>query len=189
MPAALAVFVVLTVAGCGGDDDETAPTTAPTGEQAGATGGGEETGTQAGGGEAGGGEAGGGEAGGGEAGGGEARSEGERGEEGPTGREAIERNVAAVISGGDPEVVCDELATERFVRSAYGAPEGCNDAVAAQRAVDVRVVGVAIDGSSARATAIPLDGPSEGERLKAELVLEDGVWKLDSLRSNAPVGP
>jgi hypothetical protein len=184
MPAALAVFVVLTVAGCGGDDDETAPTTAPTGEQTGATGGGEETGTQAGGGEAGG-----GEAGGGEADGGEARSEGERGEEGPTGREAIERNVAAVISGGDPEVVCDELATERFVRSAYGGPEGCNDAVAAQRAVDVRVIGVAIDGSSARATAIPLDGPSEGERLKAELVLEDGVWKLDSLRSNAPVGP
>ena len=166
--------MVLTVVGCGGDDDETTPTTTPTEEQAGATGGGGETGPQA---------------GGGEGGGNEARNPGEAGEEGPTGREAIERNVAAVIGGDDPEVVCDELTTDDFVRSAYGSLEGCQDAVPAQQEVDVRVVAVEIDGPSARATAIPLEGPSKGDRLEANLVLEDDVWKVDSLRSNAPVGP
>jgi hypothetical protein len=133
--------------------------------------------------------AGGGGQGGAGGGGGEAPAGGGGGNQGTTDRQEIERNVATVVSGGDPELVCDELATERFIRSAYGSLQGCQDAVVAQRTVDVRVVGVTIDGSRAQATAIPLSGPSEGDRLKAELVLEGGAWRIDSLRSNAPVGP
>lgn len=133
--------------------------------------------------------AGGGGQGGAGGGGGEAHAEGGGGDQGTTDRQEIERNVATLVSGGDPELVCDELATERFIRSAYGSLQGCQDAVVAQRTVDVRVVGVTIDGSTAQATAIPLSGPSEGDRLKAELVLEGGAWRVDSLRSNAPVGP
>jgi hypothetical protein len=104
-------------------------------------------------------------------------------------RTAIERNAVTVVQGGDPEVVCEELATESFVRSAYGSLQGCRDAVVAQRAFDVRVAAVEIDGATATATVIPVAGPNEGERLTAELALESGVWKVDALRSDAPVGP
>jgi hypothetical protein len=171
----LASVTVPAIVGCG-EKDEPAPA-APGGDQADAVAGG------------GGGEVGGGGGAGGGGDGDEAPTGGGRGGQGPTDRQEIERNLASVVSGGDPELVCDELATERFIRSAYGNLQGCRDAVVAQRTVDVRVVEVAIDGSSARATAIPLAGPSEGDRLKAELVLEAGVWRVDALRSNAPVGP
>ena len=43
--------------------------------------------------------------------------------------------------------------------------------------------------SVAQASAEPRDGIYDGEQLRAELVLDDGVWRLDSLRSNVPVGP
>jgi hypothetical protein len=171
----LASVTLPAMAGCG-EKDEPAPG-APADDQAGAVAGG------------GGGEVGGGGGAGGGGDGDEAPTGGGGGGQGPTDRQEIERNLATVVSGGDPELVCDELATERFIRSAYGNLQGCRDAVLAQRTVDVRVVGVTIDGSSARATAIPLAGPSEGDRQKAELVLEAGVWRVDALRSNAPVGP
>jgi hypothetical protein len=174
----LASVTVPAMAGCG-EKDEPAPA-APSGDQAGAVAGG-------GGGEVGGGGGAGAAGGGGDAD--EVPTGGGGGGQGPTDRQEIERNLASVVSGGDPELVCDELATERFIRSAYGNLQGCRDAVVAQRTVDVRVVGVTIDGSRARATAIPLAGPSEGDRLKAELVLEAAVWRVDALRSNAPVGP
>ena len=40
---------------------------------------------------------------------------------------------------------------------------------------------------AATARAVPSGGPSDGERIKVELVRRGGVWKVDSLRSNAPV--
>ena len=43
--------------------------------------------------------------------------------------------------------------------------------------------------SVAQASVTPKGGVYDGERLRAELVLDDGVWRLDSLRSNVPVGP
>ena len=43
--------------------------------------------------------------------------------------------------------------------------------------------------SVAQALARPKGGIYDGQELRAELVLDDDVWKLDSLRSNVPVGP
>jgi hypothetical protein len=165
--------------GCG-EKSEPAPA-APSGDQAGAAG------DAGGGGGGAAGDAGGGA--GGEGDGNQPPAGGGGGAQGATDRQEIERNLATVVSGSDPELVCDELATERFIRSAYGSLQGCRDAVAAQRAVDVRVVEVTIDDSRAGAIAIPGGGPSRGDRLEADVVLEDGVWKVDSLRSNAPPGP
>jgi hypothetical protein len=53
----------------------------------------------------------------------------------------------------------------------------------------VEVSEVRIDGDAAKALAVPTGGPSDGERIRVELVRGGGVWKIDSLRSNAPVGP
>jgi hypothetical protein len=175
----LAAACMTASSGCGGDDEDTGPATTSGSERpqnAGGTGG---EGTGQGGNPRQGGNPGQGGAGG---------QEGDGGKVGDA-QAAIERSLATVVGGGDPELVCEELATAHFVRSAYGTIEGCHDAVAAQRAVDVRVVDIAIDGPTATAAVLPLEGPTEGERQKAQLVHQEGVWKVDALRSNAPVGP
>ena len=100
-------------------------------------------------------------------------------------RKAIE----TFLTAGDP-VVCEQYATARFVRSAYGDLKGCE---AAQRpgsaASAVRITSLSVQGGSATATATPQGGTNGGEKLTIELVGQGGSWMIDSLRSNAPVGP
>jgi hypothetical protein len=106
-------------------------------------------------------------------------------------RTAISITMEAVLTGTDPRQVCGELVTERYLRDAYGGQQGCEAAQA-----DVKPAGnvklnriVVLPDSVAQASAAPKGGIYDGERLRAELVLNDGFWKLDSLRSNVPVGP
>ena len=104
---------------------------------------------------------------------------------------AISITLDAVLTGRDPRQVCGELVTERYLREAYGGAEGCEAAQAdvkpAKRVELSRIV--VLPDSVAQASAEPTGGIYDGERLRAELVLDGGFWKLDSLRSNVPVGP
>ena len=104
---------------------------------------------------------------------------------------AIVAALEAVLAGKDPVKACGESVTERFLRRSYGDAAGCKAAQAgAKPATDARVTQVMITPDSvAQALARPKGGIYDGQRLRAELVLEDDVWKLDSLRSNVPVGP
>ena len=108
-----------------------------------------------------------------------------------TDRAAISITVATVLKSTDPGEVCGELVTERYLREAYGGARGCEAAQAdTKTATDVRLSRVVVlPDSVAQASVDPKGGIYEGEQLRAELVLDDGVWKLDSLRSNVPVGP
>lgn len=100
-------------------------------------------------------------------------------------RRAIER----FLTAGDP-VVCEQLLTARLVRMAYGDLKGCE---AAQRpasaAKSVRISALTVRDGKATATAIPSGGASNGEKLRIGLVGQGDGWLIDSLRSNAPVGP
>lgn len=104
---------------------------------------------------------------------------------------AIRRTLTAVLTGSEPAQVCDELVTERYVRRSFGDAAGCEAAQAdlkpARRAAVTEVV--ILPDSVAQAMARPKGGIYEGETLRAELVLDGGVWRLDRLRSNVPVGP
>jgi hypothetical protein len=106
-------------------------------------------------------------------------------------RTAISMTLEAVLTGHDPRQACGELVTERYLREAYGGLQGCEGAAAdAKPAKDVRVSRIVVlPDSVAQASAEPAGGLYDGERLRAEVVLVDGFWKLDSLRSNVPVGP
>jgi len=106
-------------------------------------------------------------------------------------RTAISITLEAVLTGDDPRQVCGELVTERYLREAYGGVGGCEGAQTdAKPAKDVRISGVVVQPDSlAQASAKPTGGIYDGELLRAVLVLSDGFWKLDSLRSNVPVGP
>jgi hypothetical protein len=97
----------------------------------------------------------------------------------------------AVLAGSDPKRACGNSVTERFLRRSYGDAAGCEAAQkAAKPANDAGVTQVVIHPESvAQALARPQGGIYDGQKLRAELVLDDDAWKLDSLRSNVPVGP
>lgn len=106
-------------------------------------------------------------------------------------REAVAATLEGVLTGTEPRQVCDELVTERYVSRSFGDPAGCRAAQADQQAarrVDVTRVDVLPD-SLAQAQVVPRGGIYDGETLRAELVLDHDGWKLDSLRSDVPVGP
>jgi hypothetical protein len=161
----LAAALALTGAGCG-DDDERAQTTAPA-----VTGASEVTdpdkapGTDA--------------------------PEDELSEDPRSDKIAISMTLEAVLTGTDPRQVCGELVTERYLREAYGSARGCQAAQADSKPANGVGVSriVVLPDSLAQASAEPRDGIYDGETLRAELVLDEGLWKLDSLRSNVPVGP
>jgi hypothetical protein len=104
---------------------------------------------------------------------------------------AISITLEAVLAGTDPRQVCGALVTERYLRDAYGAAGGCEAAQADTKpARNVRLSRIVVlPDSVAQASAKPTGGIYDGELLRAELVLDDGLWKLDALRSNVPVGP
>jgi hypothetical protein len=104
---------------------------------------------------------------------------------------AIVATIEAVLAGKDPVKACSESVTDRFLRRAYGDAAGCEAAQAgAKPATDAGVTQVVITPDSvAQALARPKGGIYNGQKLRAELVLEEDVWRLDSLRSNVPVGP
>ncbi len=103
----------------------------------------------------------------------------------------IMKTLEAVLAGSDPAAACNELMTERFLRRSYGDAAGCEAALrSAQPAKDAGVEDIVVHPESvAQASARPTGGIYDRQKLRAELVLDDETWKLDSLRSNVPVGP
>ncbi|HYH62065.1 MAG TPA: hypothetical protein VD766_09385 [Solirubrobacterales bacterium] len=103
----------------------------------------------------------------------------------------IMKTLETVLEGSDPVTACNELVTERFLRRSYGDAAGCEAALkSAKPAQDAGVEDIVVHPDSvAQASARPKGGIYDGQKLRAELVLDDETWKLDSLRSNVPVGP
>jgi hypothetical protein len=103
----------------------------------------------------------------------------------------IVKTLEAVLAGADPAIACGDSVTERFLRRSYGDAAGCEAAQSsAKPASDAGVTQVVIHPDSvAQALARPKGGIYNGQKLRAELVLDEDAWKLDSLRSNVPVGP
>jgi hypothetical protein len=163
--AVVATIAALTLAACG-DDDEAATTTAAAVTGASDTADGETApGTEA--------------------------PEDEPSDDPASDRTAIEITLEAVLTGTDPRQVCGELVTERYLSDAYGGASGCERAQADQKPANSVKLSriVVLPDSVAQASAEPTGGIYDGERLRAELVLDEGFWKLDALRSNVPVGP
>ena len=86
--------------------------------------------------------------------------------------------------------ICDVFVTERYVRTAYGAREGC---LAAQRpgalADSVRGRPVRRNADEASVTVVPSGGPYDGIEVEVELIREGGLWRVDSLKADIPAGP
>jgi hypothetical protein len=104
---------------------------------------------------------------------------------------AITRALEVVMTGTTAVDACGDLVTDRYLTRSYGGAAGCESAQgAAKPAEDVRVSRIVIlPESVAQAAVVPRGGVYDRERLRAELVLDGGNWRLDSLHSNVPVGP
>lgn len=103
----------------------------------------------------------------------------------------ITKTLEGFLAGSNPVAACGQLVTERFLRRSYGDASGCEAAQkAAKPAKDAGVADIVVHPDSvAQALARPKGGIYDGQKLRAELVFDDETWKLDSLRSNVPVGP
>ncbi len=95
-----------------------------------------------------------------------------------------------LTASGPPDLICDALVTENYLRTAYGAREGC---IAAQRpgALAESLGGVKTDAAPDRATAtlVPNGGPYDGVEVEVELVRDGDGWRVDSLVADLPAGP
>jgi hypothetical protein len=104
-----------------------------------------------------------------------------------TPRQAVE----AVLTSADPSKACGAgYVTEHYLEAAYGGHEGCVKAQSPKSAA----TSLGSDHSVAIADRIlvtvrPSGGLYDGEKIMVMLRREDGSWKVDSLKSNAPVGP
>jgi hypothetical protein len=102
--------------------------------------------------------------------------------------------VDAVLASGDPDKACgSDYVTDAYISAAYGDEDGCIQAQTKASAADsARIQSVqpaSLDPPRASAKATPEGGQYDGEELTIKLVKEDDVWKVDSLESDAPVGP
>lgn len=105
-------------------------------------------------------------------------------------RDQIAHAVEGILTSGDPSLACDRYPTESYLEVNFGGLEGCRQSTLPGSAADAVEFGaIAIDGSRARVIVVPTGGPSSGETITVKLVREGSVWKVDTLRSNAPVGP
>jgi hypothetical protein len=107
-----------------------------------------------------------------------------------TDRLLITESIDAVFTSGDPAKACEAYVTQAYVEKAFGDLEGCRAAqVPAAAASSVDVSAVRVGAESATADASPRGGPSSGETVHVSLVYEDAAWRVDSLKSDVPVGP
>lgn len=98
---------------------------------------------------------------------------------------------AVLTASIDPALICDELVTEDYVRTAYGAREGC---LAAQQP---GALADSLEGTYANRTepdranviVVPNGGPYDGVEVEVELVRDGEGWRVNSLLADVPAGP
>jgi hypothetical protein len=100
----------------------------------------------------------------------------------------------AVLASGDPNKACStDYVTEQYLRAAYGDEQGCVQAQkpsSAAKSVDIEgLVGGSGESGTATVKVVAHGGVYAGEKITVSLVKEGDAWKIESLKSNAPVGP
>jgi hypothetical protein len=108
----------------------------------------------------------------------------------PSDEQQIRTTVEKLLTSTDPGQVCEALVTPTYVKDSFGSVNGCERAaVPGSEARTVEVSRIEVMPGGATAKAVPNGGPSDGETLTVTLSFAGGGWKVDRLRSNAPVGP
>ena len=99
---------------------------------------------------------------------------------------------AYFLTGVSPRDIdfCGSHVTERFLRQAYGSMQGCEASRNPQGlARESGLTVIPAQAATATVEAQPVGGVYDGDTLRITLVREGGTWLIDSVESNAPVGP
>ena len=111
-------------------------------------------------------------------------------EKGLTPEEQVDLAVKSVLVSGVPDLACRQYATSHYVKKTFGGRGGCvQSTLPGSAAQTVVVTKIEIHGDRATAVAVPSGGPSDGEKIEVGLLRSNRVWQVDTLHSNAPVGP
>jgi hypothetical protein len=94
--------------------------------------------------------------------------------------------VEAFLVSPDAELVCDEQVTPKFLRASYGDRAGC---IAARKPATLATAPGLNPANGNVVTAQPQGGIYDGEKLTFTTVPAGGGVAIDSVKSNAPVGP
>ncbi len=96
--------------------------------------------------------------------------------------------VRVALTSAEP-AVCT-LYTPALLDKSFGGVQGCRASVrSGGRADSVEIVKSSTKGHRALVVAVPHGGPSSAQKLQMTLVREGGDWRLQSIKSNVPVGP
>jgi len=101
--------------------------------------------------------------------------------------------INAVLTTADPKKACgSDYVTAHYLSAAYGSRQGCMKAQVPGSAAQWLRFEDVVTGRQPRRLheqVISKGGVYDGQRLEITLVRVDGEWKVDQLKSNAPVGP
>ncbi len=96
--------------------------------------------------------------------------------------------VRVALTSAEP-TVCT-LYTRALLNKSFGDEQGCRASVrSGGRADSVEIVKSSAKGREALVVAVPHGGPSSAQKLQITLLREGKSWRLQSIRSNVPVGP
>jgi hypothetical protein len=104
--------------------------------------------------------------------------------------EGVSAAIEALLTDPDNEFVCDQVLSEKLLRSAYGDRRGCRDQRQPEVLGDsVTINGLKVAGNTATAVAITKGGFYDGEKLDVVAVRAGKDWRIEQFISNVPVGP
>lgn len=106
----------------------------------------------------------------------------------------IPQVVETLLTSSDPSKTCGTAyVTQHYISAAYGSEQGCVQAQTPKNAATSVDIGPVTQTSNqplvASTKVTPTGGIYDGEKLTVSLVKEQDSWKVDGLKSNAPVGP
>ncbi len=98
--------------------------------------------------------------------------------------------IEALLIDPDNDLVCDQVLSEKLLRSAYGDRQGCRNQRRPQLLSEsTKINGLEVDGDTATAVAIPKGGLYDGEKLEIVAVREGDTWQIEQFIADIPVGP
>jgi hypothetical protein len=93
-----------------------------------------------------------------------------------------------LVKPNDP-TVCDELITPAFLKRSYGNKQGCVAARKPSALANSVTIKPLEGGTGTMVSAKPKGGVFAGQTLKVTVINIDGKWMIDTISSNAKVGP
>ncbi len=87
----------------------------------------------------------------------------------PSDEQQVRVAIEALLIDPDNEYVCGEVLSEKLLRTAYGDLQGCLDGRGGPTLADsAKIEGLAVEGATASANAVPKGGLYDGEDLEIE---------------------